>query len=67
MCDTHHSYGFMLIRAVALGSIWWRAPERPARPANTPLFPNVASFKRFDGLALADTLEKKDADPWCGV
>lgn len=24
-------------------------------------------YKRFDGLALADTLEEKDADPWCGV
>ncbi|MHA7859029.1 MAG: TIGR03032 family protein [Henriciella sp.] len=24
-------------------------------------------YKRFDGLALADTLEQKDADPWCGV
>ncbi|GAB5455095.1 MAG: hypothetical protein Hens2KO_13240 [Henriciella sp.] len=24
-------------------------------------------YKRFDGLELADTLEKKDADPWCGV
>lgn len=26
-----------------------------------------AGVKRFDGLALADTLEEKDADPWCGV
>ena len=24
-------------------------------------------YKRFDGLALADALDKKDADPWCGV
>lgn len=24
-------------------------------------------YKRFDGLALADTLSQKDADPWCGV
>ena len=24
-------------------------------------------YKRFDGLKLADTLEKRDADPWCGV
>ena len=24
-------------------------------------------YKRFDGLQLADTLEQKDADPWCGV
>ncbi len=24
-------------------------------------------YKRFDGLALADTLDAKDADPWCGV
>ena len=24
-------------------------------------------YKRFDGLALADTLEEKDADPWCGI
>ena len=24
-------------------------------------------YKRFDGLQLVDTLEKKDADPWCGV
>lgn len=24
-------------------------------------------YQRFDGLQLADTLEKKDADPWCGV
>ena len=24
-------------------------------------------YKRFDGLALADKLEEKDADAWCGV
>lgn len=24
-------------------------------------------YKRFDGLQLADTLEQRDADPWCGV
>ncbi|MEM6537236.1 MAG: TIGR03032 family protein [Pseudomonadota bacterium] len=24
-------------------------------------------YKRFDGLALADSLAEKDADPWCGV
>lgn len=24
-------------------------------------------YKRFDGLHLADKLEEKDADPWCGV
>ena len=24
-------------------------------------------YKRFDGLELADRLEEKDADPWCGV
>ena len=24
-------------------------------------------YKRFDGLALADRMEEKDADPWCGV
>lgn len=24
-------------------------------------------YKRFDGLALADALDKKDGDPWCGV
>ncbi|MEM9059848.1 MAG: TIGR03032 family protein [Pseudomonadota bacterium] len=24
-------------------------------------------YKRFDGLALADALEAKDADPWCGI
>lgn len=24
-------------------------------------------YRRFDGLALADTLEEKDADAWCGV
>ncbi|MEO1657788.1 MAG: TIGR03032 family protein [Pseudomonadota bacterium] len=24
-------------------------------------------YKRFDGLALADRLEDRDADPWCGV
>lgn len=24
-------------------------------------------YNRFDGLALADTLDAKDADPWCGV
>ncbi len=24
-------------------------------------------YNRFDGLALADTLEEKDADPWCGI
>lgn len=24
-------------------------------------------YKRFDGLKLADTLDEKDADPWCGV
>jgi uncharacterized protein (TIGR03032 family) len=24
-------------------------------------------YQRFDGLALADTLEEKDADAWCGV
>lgn len=24
-------------------------------------------YKRFDGLALADTLKEKDADAWCGV
>ena len=24
-------------------------------------------YKRFDGLALADKLKDKDADPWCGV
>ena len=24
-------------------------------------------YKRFDGLTLADTLDEKDADPWCGV
>ena len=24
-------------------------------------------YKRFDGLQLAESLEKRDADPWCGV
>lgn len=24
-------------------------------------------YKRFDGLQLADALDEKDADPWCGV
>ncbi|MEO1662647.1 MAG: TIGR03032 family protein [Pseudomonadota bacterium] len=24
-------------------------------------------YQRFDGLALADKLKEKDADPWCGV
>jgi uncharacterized protein (TIGR03032 family) len=24
-------------------------------------------YQRFDGLALAEMLEEKDADPWCGV
>ena len=24
-------------------------------------------YKRFDGLALADRLDEKDADPWCGI
>lgn len=24
-------------------------------------------YKRFDGLALADALDEKDADPWCGI
>ncbi len=24
-------------------------------------------YKRFDGLQLADALEQRDADPWCGV
>ena len=24
-------------------------------------------YKRFDGLQLADNLEQRDADPWCGV
>ncbi|MEL6860410.1 MAG: TIGR03032 family protein [Pseudomonadota bacterium] len=24
-------------------------------------------YQRFDGLALADRMEEKDADPWCGV
>ena len=24
-------------------------------------------YKRFDGLKLAETMEEKDADPWCGV
>ena len=24
-------------------------------------------YKRFDGLQLADALEQRDADPWCGI